>query len=79
MSMQKDLEDSPRFAGVTNFRSLGGLPAAGGVHFLLDTGTLSVLADYHGIPALKTWNAPVTGYVSPTAEEGTKVIGRMMR
>jgi hypothetical protein len=22
-----------------------------------------VLADYHGVPALKTWNAPVIGYV----------------
>ena len=28
--MQKDLENAPRFAGVTNFRTLGGLPAAGG-------------------------------------------------
>jgi broad specificity phosphatase PhoE len=35
-----------------------GLPAGAGQHFLLDTGTLSVLAHYHGIPALKTWNAP---------------------
>jgi hypothetical protein len=31
------------------------------------------------IPALKTWNAPVTGYVSPTAEQGTEVMGRMTR
>ena len=29
-----------------------GLPPGAGQHFLLDTGTLSVLADYHGIPAL---------------------------
>ena len=56
-----------------------GLPAGAGQHFLLDTGTFSVLADYHGIPALKTWNAPVTGYVSPTAEQGTEVMGRMTR
>jgi probable phosphoglycerate mutase len=56
-----------------------GLPPGAGQHFLLDTGTLSVLADYHGIPALKTWNAPVTGYVAPTSEQGTNVIGRMMR
>ena len=56
-----------------------GRPAGAGQHFLLDTGTFSVLADYHGIPALKTWNAPVTGYVSPTAEQNTEVMGRMTR
>jgi broad specificity phosphatase PhoE len=56
-----------------------GLPPGAGQHFLLDTGTFSVLADYHGIPALKTWNAPVTGYVSPTTERGTDVMGRMTR
>ena len=36
-----------------------GLPAGGGVHFLLDTGTLSVLAYYHDIPAVRVWNGPV--------------------
>ena len=36
-----------------------GLPAGAGQHFLLDTGTLNVLGDYRGIPAVKTWNAPV--------------------
>jgi probable phosphoglycerate mutase len=41
-----------------------GLPAGGGQHFLLDTGTLSMLSDYRGIPALKTWNAPLAGYGS---------------
>jgi protein-tyrosine phosphatase len=30
MSMQKSLENAPRFAGATNFRSLGGLPTADG-------------------------------------------------
>ena len=50
-----------------------------GQHFLLDTGTLSLLAYYHGIPALKTWNAPVIGYVSPMAEQGTEVMRRMTR
>jgi len=55
------------------------LPPGAGQHFLLDTGTLSVLAHYHGIPALKTWNAPVTGYLSATAEQGTNVIRRMAR
>jgi len=51
-----------------------GLPPGAGQHFLLDTGTLSVLADYRGIPALKTWNAPLTGYVSPVTERGSQVI-----
>ncbi len=36
-----------------------GLPAGGGQHFLLDTGTLNVLADYRGVPAVKVWNAPL--------------------
>jgi broad specificity phosphatase PhoE len=36
-----------------------GLPVSAGQHFLLDTGTLSVLDYYRGIPAVKTWNAPV--------------------
>ena len=49
-----------------------GLPPGAGQHFLLDTGTLSVLADYHGSPALKTWNAPVAGYMFPTAEQEPK-------
>jgi probable phosphoglycerate mutase len=33
-----------------------GLPATAGQHFLLDTGTLSVLGEYHAIPAVKIWN-----------------------
>ena len=49
-----------------------GLPPGAGQHFLLDTGTLSLLAHYHGIPALKTWNAPLIGYVSPMAEQRTE-------
>ena len=36
-----------------------GLPASDGVHFLLDTATLSVLGYYRGVPAIKRWNAPV--------------------
>jgi hypothetical protein len=51
------------------------LPAGAGQHFLLDTGTLSLLAHSHGVPALKTWKAPVIGYVSPTAQRGTEVMG----
>lgn len=40
------------------------LPPGAGQNFLLDTGTLSELAKYHGAGAVKTWNAPATGYVS---------------
>ena len=36
-----------------------GLPAAAGGHFLLDTATLNILSYYHGMPALKRWNAPL--------------------
>jgi broad specificity phosphatase PhoE len=36
-----------------------GLPAAAGSGFLLDTATVSVLSHYHGIPAIKRWNAPL--------------------
>ena len=33
-----------------------GLPASGGQHFLLNTGTLSVLDYYRKIPAVRIWN-----------------------
>jgi probable phosphoglycerate mutase len=36
-----------------------GLTASDGQHFLLDTGTLNVLAYYRGIPAVKIWNGPL--------------------
>jgi broad specificity phosphatase PhoE len=49
-----------------------GLPAGAGQHFLLDTGTVNVLDYYRGIPALKTWNAPLVGYVSPIAQRGSE-------
>jgi broad specificity phosphatase PhoE len=51
-----------------------GLPAGAGQPFLLDTGTLNVLDDYHGIPAVRTWNAPLTGYASPITERGSQAI-----
>jgi broad specificity phosphatase PhoE len=35
-----------------------GLPPAAGQHLLLDTGTLSVLSDHRGVPALELWNRP---------------------
>jgi probable phosphoglycerate mutase len=36
-----------------------GLPAAVGQHFLLDTGTLSLLSDYRGTPVVTRWNMPL--------------------
>ena len=36
----------------------GGLLAAGGQHFLLDTGTLCILGYYRDVPAVKVWNGP---------------------
>jgi broad specificity phosphatase PhoE len=36
-----------------------GLPASGGQHFLLNTGTLSVLGYYRKIPAVRIWNGPL--------------------
>ena len=37
------------------------LPAGGGQHFLLDTGTLCVLGYYRAIPAVRIWNGPLIG------------------
>ena len=36
-----------------------GLPAGGGQHFLLDTGTLCVLGYYRDVPAVRVWNGPL--------------------
>ena len=36
-----------------------GLPAAGGQHFVLNTGTLCELGYYHEIPAVRIWNGPL--------------------
>jgi len=35
------------------------LPASAGSHFLLETATLCTLSSYHGVPAVKRWNAPL--------------------
>lgn len=35
-----------------------GLPASAGEHFMLGTGSLSVLGYYRTIPAVRVWNAP---------------------
>jgi probable phosphoglycerate mutase len=37
-----------------------GLPAEGGQHFLLDTGTLCVLGYYRNVPAIRIWNGPLS-------------------
>jgi broad specificity phosphatase PhoE len=36
-----------------------GLPPGAGQHFLLDTGTLSVLSHYYELPAVRVWNEPL--------------------
>lgn len=36
-----------------------GFPTLAGCRFMLDPATLSVLSYYHGIPAVKRWNAPL--------------------
>ena len=41
-----------------------GLPPGGGQHFLLDTGTLSVLGYYHDVPAVRIWNGPLARLTS---------------
>jgi len=38
-----------------------GMPASAGEHFLLDTGTVSVLGYYRSAPAIRTWNWPAAG------------------
>ena len=38
-----------------------GMPAGAGRHFLLDTGTMSLLGYYRDIPAVKVWNGPLVG------------------
>ena len=38
-----------------------GLPAEGGQHFLLDTGTICVLSYYRSVPAVRVWNWPFAG------------------
>jgi broad specificity phosphatase PhoE len=38
-----------------------GLPVSAGSHFLLDTGTLSVLGHYSGIAVVEQWNSRVEG------------------
>jgi len=37
------------------------LPARAGQHFVLHTGTVSVLGHYHDIPDIRTWKWPAAG------------------
>jgi broad specificity phosphatase PhoE len=53
-----------------------GLPPGAGQHFLLDTGTLSALGYYRGIPALKTWNAPLISDMSPVARRPPEAVAQ---
>jgi probable phosphoglycerate mutase len=46
-----------------------GMPAGAGRHFLLDTGTMSLLGYYRDIPAVKVWNGPLVDQ-SPRVERG---------
>jgi probable phosphoglycerate mutase len=46
-----------------------GLPATAGQHFLLNTGTLSVLGYYREIPAVRIWNGSLP---DPTGALGTE-------
>ena len=39
------------------------LAPGAGQHFLLDTASLSVLGHDHGIPAIRTWNGPLTNQI----------------
>jgi beta-phosphoglucomutase family hydrolase len=45
-----------------------GLPAGGGEHFLLDTGTLCVLGYYRDVPAVRTWNGPLVDQSAAAVE-----------
>ncbi|HXW74922.1 MAG TPA: histidine phosphatase family protein [Steroidobacteraceae bacterium] len=42
-----------------------GLPPSAGSHFLLDTATVCVLSAYHGVPAIRRWNAPLVSRGAP--------------
>jgi broad specificity phosphatase PhoE len=45
------------------------LPPGAGQHFLLDTATLNILSYYHGIPAIKRWNASTDAPVPERLED----------
>ena len=49
-----------------------GLPATGGQHFMLNTGTLCVLGYYRQIPAVRIWNGPLVGEADDRATRNTQ-------
>jgi probable phosphoglycerate mutase len=51
-----------------------GLAASRGSHFLLDTATLCVLSSYHGVPAIKRWNAPLLVRTSAPPDRRSKQV-----
>jgi len=62
-----------------------GLPASAGSHFLLETATLCALSAYHGVPAVKRWNAPLV-FAPARRDEGRderfehdRTVGRDLR
>ena len=53
-----------------------GLPAGGGQHFLLGTGTLSVLGYYRDIPAVRIWNRSLRRARGQRLDEKSESINR---
>jgi broad specificity phosphatase PhoE len=53
-----------------------GLPATGGQHFMLSTGTLCVLGYYRQIPAVRIWNGPL---LDTLCDDGTRSSGNTKR
>ena len=47
-----------------------GLAVSAGSHFMLETATLCVLSSYHGVPAVKRWNAPLVIRQDPASPPG---------
>jgi probable phosphoglycerate mutase len=50
-----------------------GLPAGGGQHFLLGTGTLCVLGYYRHIPAVRVWNRSLRPEARQRADQSTRI------
>ncbi|WP_116809746.1 histidine phosphatase family protein [Steroidobacter cummioxidans] len=52
-----------------------GLPPSAGSHFMLSTATVSVLSSYHGIAAIKHWNAPLMSSAPQVTESEARGAG----
>jgi probable phosphoglycerate mutase len=44
-----------------------GLPVASGARFLFDTGAVSILGEYRGLPAVERWNLDFSALAAPAA------------